>query len=216
MTDCDDLNAEGYGDGVYWILPTMTTQPFRVKCEMQWGRTLIMDRWDNTVDFYRGWAEYKAGFGDVAADHWLGLQQIRALTISRSYEAIFEVHLRVGNWFQQNYRNIQLTDELQNFALSFNGTDSYATPVGDSLSYVNGKPFSTYDADHDDDATVNCAERHHSGWWFGGANCTECNPTGVLLQPTDMLRTGDPQEVFWSRDLGDTVPHQIRVWLQRY
>ncbi|KAK7468159.1 hypothetical protein BaRGS_00036623, partial [Batillaria attramentaria] len=208
--------AEGYGDGVYWILPTMTTQPFRVTCEMQYERTFVMIRRDKILSFYRDWIEYREGFGDMAGDHWLGLKHIWELTNSRAYELIFEVFLLNGEWFQQSYRNFVVTDESENFSMSFKGTDSYARPLGDSLSDVNGSPFSTYDADHDNDVNINCAERHHSGWWFGGVNCTECNPTGVLLQPADMSRTGDPREVFWSRNLGNIVPNVVYAWLQRW
>ena len=35
---------------------------------------------DGSVDFYRNWANYKLGFGDVNAEHWLGNEKIHYLT----------------------------------------------------------------------------------------------------------------------------------------
>ena len=33
---------------------------------------MFQRRVDGTTDFYRDWAEYKAGFGDVYNEYWLG------------------------------------------------------------------------------------------------------------------------------------------------
>lgn len=35
---------------------------------------------DGKVDFYRNWKNYKLGFGDVNAEHWLGNQRLSLLT----------------------------------------------------------------------------------------------------------------------------------------
>ena len=35
---------------------------------------------DGTVDFYRNWQNYKLGFGDVNAEHWLGNDNLATLT----------------------------------------------------------------------------------------------------------------------------------------
>ena len=36
-------------------------------------------RTDGSVNFYRTWAEYKAGFGDISGEHWLGNENIYAI-----------------------------------------------------------------------------------------------------------------------------------------
>ena len=37
------------------------------------------------MDFYRDWADYKTGFGDVEHEYWLGNQNLHRLTSETSY-----------------------------------------------------------------------------------------------------------------------------------
>ena len=39
-------------------------------------------------------------------------------------------------------------------------------PPGDGLTGVDGRPFSTYDSDHDAEPGANCAAAHGAGWWY--------------------------------------------------
>ena len=34
---------------------------------------MIQRRMDGSVNFYRGWAEYKTGFGDINTEFWIGI-----------------------------------------------------------------------------------------------------------------------------------------------
>nr|CAD7609853.1 unnamed protein product [Timema genevievae] len=43
-------------------------------------RQVIQNRFEGTVDFYRGWQDYKYGFGNIGGEFWLGLEKLHLLT----------------------------------------------------------------------------------------------------------------------------------------
>jgi len=47
---------------------------FDVYCEFdsEHGWTVIQRRLDGSVDFYRSWDNYVAGFGNLRGEYWLG------------------------------------------------------------------------------------------------------------------------------------------------
>jgi hypothetical protein len=49
--------------------------------------------------------------------------------------------------------------------------------IGNCLYYLNGKPFTTYDRDNDNEDSVNCATDREGAWWFG--SCGVCHLNGV-------------------------------------
>lgn len=71
--------------GIYTIKPTSSAKPFQVLCDMQTqggGWTQIQKRVDGRTNFYRGWTDYKFGFGylDEGHEFWLGNEKIHQLT----------------------------------------------------------------------------------------------------------------------------------------
>lgn len=71
-------------DGIYTIDPD-GIGAFQVWCDMtsdRGGWTVFQRRQNGNVDFYRGWHDYRNGFGDLNGNFWLGLDKIHRLTKS--------------------------------------------------------------------------------------------------------------------------------------
>ncbi|CAC5416560.1 unnamed protein product [Mytilus coruscus] len=71
--DCNDI-PDKCRSGVYKVFPNQT-QGFDVYCEMNLdeGHWTVFQRRENSyVDFYRGWNDYKSGFGNPKHEFWLG------------------------------------------------------------------------------------------------------------------------------------------------
>ena len=80
--DCQEAYVLGCTrSGVYTIDPGCG-KPFSAWCDMKngGGWTVFQRRRDGSENFYRGWADYENGFGNIKGEHWLGLKKISCLT----------------------------------------------------------------------------------------------------------------------------------------
>ena len=69
-------------DGIYSINPD-NQGSIQVRCDMTTaggGWTIFQRRLDGSVDFYRGWNDYKNGFGQMDGEYWLGLDKIHRVS----------------------------------------------------------------------------------------------------------------------------------------
>ncbi|CAH1784743.1 unnamed protein product [Owenia fusiformis] len=71
---------------------------FKAQCEENW--LLVAHRFDGSVDFYRTWAEYKAGFGDPPGEYFIGLDNLAAL-ISENNRKRYVLKLEFTTWSGQ-------------------------------------------------------------------------------------------------------------------
>lgn len=76
---CDSIPPLGE-NGIYRIKSTAeSVKPFYAFClanndQTKW--TVILNRVGDDTSFFRGWADYKLGFGNINKSFWMGLERI--------------------------------------------------------------------------------------------------------------------------------------------
>ena len=137
---------------------------------------MFQRRQDGSVDFYRGWNDYKSGFGNLTAEFWLGNDKIHRLTASRASSLRVELEDWNGVRVYAKYGGFNIGDEQAKYRLK---VSSYSgTAGGDSLAHHNYMAFTTKDRDHDNDSG-NCAVTWSGAWWYN--NCHDSNLNGKYL-----------------------------------
>lgn len=178
--NCADLFKSGERiSGVYTINTDSSYAPFDVYCDQKTaggGWTVIQKRLDGSVDFYRGWVDYKRGFGNLNGEFWLGLDKMHQLTkVGRNVIRI-ELEDIKGKTAYADYDMFAVASERAKYQLSL-GT--YSGTAGDSFSFQRGAFFSTKDQDNDPDKR-HCAVTFKGGFWY--SFCRHANLNG-LYQP---------------------------------
>ncbi|XP_046693608.1 microfibril-associated glycoprotein 4-like isoform X1 [Silurus meridionalis] len=191
--DCEDVynlkistnKSASVPSGVYTIYPAGPDEPVTVYCDMGCGEnnshqdgkwTVIQRRIDGNVSFYQPWEQYKNGFGDANGEYWIGLRNIFLMTYREKYQLKVNIEdFEDGNAYAQ-YTFFYIDPESNNYRLNIGGyIDGGA---GDSLSYVNGREFSTFDKD----PTGYCADTFSGGFWYSyyyWGQCHLANPNGL-------------------------------------
>ena len=121
--DCADIYSCGQiVSGVYTIHPD-GQQPFYVYCDQTTaggGWTVFQKRLDGAVDFYRGWNDYKAGFGHLNGEYWLGLDKLNKLTWNnyKRYKLRVDLEDTAGNSAFAEYGYFAVSSEQSKYQLS--------------------------------------------------------------------------------------------------
>ena len=139
------------------------------------GWTVFQRRQNGSEDFYRGWNDCKAGFGQLTAEFWLGNDKIHRLTASRPSSLRVELEDWNGVKAYAKYGTFNITDEQAQYRLE---VGSYSGTAGDSLTYQNNMAFTTKDRDNDRDGG-NCAVQFTGAWWY--KHCYRSNLNGQYL-----------------------------------
>ena len=185
--DCQEAFVLGCRrSGVYTIDPGCG-KPFSVWCDMNngGGWTVFQRRHDGSENFYRGWAEYENGFGNVKGEYWLGLKKISCLT-----KVPVKTKLRVdladfaGYCKYACYDYFHVGTPSTNYKLTVGGYQNGGTgAAGDSMTQsggnnLNSMQFTTHDRDNDRNPG-NCVGGGRGGWWYN--NCHLSNLNGLYL-----------------------------------
>ena len=118
--NCAELYKSGErANGVYTIDPD-GTGPFDVFCDQTTaggGWIVFQKRLDGSVDFYRGWTDYKVGFGNLKGEFWLGLDKINRLTKTGNRLRV-ELEDTTGKAVYAEYDMFAVTSERTKYKLS--------------------------------------------------------------------------------------------------
>ena len=171
-----------FHDSAYMYNKFLSIDAMQVYCDMEiddGGWAVFQRRQDGSVDFFRGWEDYKNGFGDLNGEFWLGLDKIHRLTTTSSNgqqnTLRFDLGDHEGNKRYAKYSTFQVADSSTNYTLSVAG---YSGDAGDSLSYHNGRMFTTKDRD----GIHRCANLYKGAWWYN--NCHFSNLNGNYSSTT--------------------------------
>jgi len=118
--NCAELYKSGQRiSGVYTIDPDGSGK-FDVFCDQTTaggGWTIFQKRVDGSVDFYRGWADYKNGFGNLNGEFWLGLDKIHRLTKTKNRLRV-DLEDTAGKTAYAEYDMFSVTSERSKYKLS--------------------------------------------------------------------------------------------------
>ena len=136
------------------------------------GWIVFQRREDGFLDFYRGWIDYKLGFGNLLGEFWLGNENIYHLTAGCCHELRIELADFRGNQKYAKYSKFQLGPKSGNYVLTVEG---YSGDAGDSLGGHKHASFSTKDNGN----SKHCSTRYKGGWWY--TDCHSANLNGLYL-----------------------------------
>ena len=178
-TDCSSFNIAVGQNAIHTIYPHNSENKTALvncvsTCDGLW--TVIQNRFDGSVDFYRSWTDYKEGFGDASGEYWFGNDAIHQLTSRSSYRLKVVLKNTDNVTAYAIYDTFQISDESDGYRLT---VGDYHGDAGDSLSQHNGQMFSTLDRDNDGHTDLACAVRYTGAWWF--YNCLYSDLNGPYL-----------------------------------
>uniref|UniRef100_A0A8C9SU06 Angiopoietin-related protein 2 n=1 Tax=Scleropages formosus TaxID=113540 RepID=A0A8C9SU06_SCLFO len=197
--DCLHALEDGHSNsGIYLVKPENANRLMQVWCDQRHdpgGWTVIQRRLDGSVNFFRNWETYKQGFGNIDGEYWLGLENIYWLTNQGNYKLLVTLEDWSGRKVFAEYASFRLESETEFYRLR---VGRYHGNAGDSLTWHNGKQFTTLDRDHDV-YTGNCAHYQKGGWWYNA--CAHSNLNGVWYRGGH-YRSRYQDGVYWAEFRG--------------
>uniref|UniRef100_A0A182PBB1 Fibrinogen C-terminal domain-containing protein n=1 Tax=Anopheles epiroticus TaxID=199890 RepID=A0A182PBB1_9DIPT len=189
-TSCDDERITQTGT---YLVQDAFAEPTKVICVLDFqpgAYTVIQNRQDGSTDFYRGYSDYRAGFGEFdGGDYWLGLDRIHNMTASGEYELFILLEDFEKNISFARYDNFAIGSGNDFYPIT--KLDGFSGPAGDSYGAVVGVLFSAYDLDLDNSES-NCAVSNRGAWWY--TDCGQSNLNGLYLKGLSGGTTG----MFWE------------------
>ncbi|KAK0414990.1 hypothetical protein QR680_011718 [Steinernema hermaphroditum] len=206
-SDCAELLAlnphlpSGNYSAYDWSCADRSKCPFGVYCDNEFsggGWTMVMKRWDDSMNFNRSWAEYRCGFGDVTTgeDFWIGNDRLHSLTAKRQCPNELIVRMQPVGTNQPSivakYAHFAVADEFNEYRLSLGPLvlSEHLSAI-DALLDARNNPFIT----HDRPEKLICPTNRQFGFWMSGSSCS-----ATLLTSPFRAKNEHPG-VRWGADL---------------
>ena len=128
------LQSGNNSTGVYRINPD-GNKPITVSCDMTTdggGWTVFQRRVDGSVNFYRGWTDYKFGFGNLSGEFWLGNDNLHRIAAAGNMTLRVDLEDFEGNVTFAEYSIFKVADASDKYRLLIGG---YSGTAGDSMAY---------------------------------------------------------------------------------
>ena len=124
------LKSGGKMSGLYKIDPDGLGE-FEVFCDQKTaggGWTVFQRRQDGSVDFFRGWNDYKRGFGNLNGEFWLGLDKIHRLTAGKNKKLRVDLEATAGTILLAEYSSFAVANEKAKYRLTVGGYSGENSP----------------------------------------------------------------------------------------
>lgn len=155
--------------------------------------TVFQRRMDGSVDFYRNWANYTEGFGNVTGEFWLGLDVLHNFTRDGGQDFKFDLEDWEGERAHSNHRGFSVDGPETNYTLNRGQFWSDTAVSSDSVEIHHGHQFSTYDRT----PHSNIAVLYHGAWWFRPTDYMSSHLNGRYHQKGEQV-TDPPLGVTWK------------------
>lgn len=160
-------------------------------CDNSSGTTylVIQRRQDGSVNFVRNWTQYEQGFGNVYGEFWFGNWYISQLTASTWWLIRFDLWDWAGVYGWSQYANFSIGVATNNYVLT-TALGAFTGNATENMYGEQGMQFTTFDQDHDNCGTCNCAVQQSGAWWYN--TCGWANLNGVYNS------TVTNQGIYWA------------------
>ena len=121
LANCAEIYRAGHNQSEVYAINPDGAEEFDVSCDQTTdggGWTVFQKRIDGSVDFYRGWADYKKGFGNLDGEFWLGLDKIHRLTNNDTFELRVDLEDWQGRTSFAEYDMFAISNEATKYNLS--------------------------------------------------------------------------------------------------
>ena len=183
--------------GVFTISPG-DEQAFDVLCDQTTvggGWTVFQKRLDGSVDFFRNWADYKQGFGNLSGEFWLGLDKIHRLTSQTNNKLRVELEDFQGNMVYAEYDTFAVGDEADNYRLSvagYKGNHEVRTSLVNSVVLLTDQLRSVFRPTAISNSCMQHSRREGGiEWVANGRLLTPPSPIFFWNRIREIIRTAD-------------------------